>query len=254
MPDIFQRLCADPEEWNLSGAKDQIEDVEQVSSLHTKLLKGAMVSAMVYQSADMLMVNDLKPIAREHFIAYARGHFLDHGFHNALRIMFENTPEDDKELRLPIMETMLRHRSRPGYEWSPIPEETIEVLRQHSAGWWDLAVQELVSFRKTSEEEIKTVQTNLEAEYESLRGKCERQVYEIEYDTRRLLQAQANGLIDTVNSGDNLRCKHNLKIYCHAVDPRDTAWKGSQWGMRMAYECTTCQGYGYNYNCEDPPS
>jgi hypothetical protein len=61
-------------------------------------LKAVKVSAMVYKSADMMMIDDLKSCAAEPFLTYTRDHFHDHDFHSSLRTMCENISCDDTRI------------------------------------------------------------------------------------------------------------------------------------------------------------
>jgi hypothetical protein len=237
VPEIFQRLCADPDELTHDGSEDRetmnqdcVFDRSNTREPDGKSLRAVKVAAMVYKSSDMMMIDDLKSCAAEHLLTYTREHFHDHDFHGALRTMCENTSANDEGLRLPVMEIMLRNRNDPCGK-RHLHEKTIEVLREYSAGFWDLAKNEL------NEEEARW-KAKLDSNVRDYEASLRAHAYMVESDLNK----------------DDIRCKHRKKLYFQASDlglrgtTRDTNLR--QWGFAAHSTCGkhSCGGkYGNNY-------
>jgi hypothetical protein len=92
VPEVFRPLCADPDELTVVESGNEIDTMDQDLPQNISLIC-AKVAAMVYKSADMLMIDDLKSDAAMSFLSYARGSSHHHDFHDALQSMFKNTSD-----------------------------------------------------------------------------------------------------------------------------------------------------------------
>jgi len=246
VPEAFQELCADPDEWTPRGFGDEtiddeidqgdieeelnqdrpphetdhcVEDDDGMDYLqHAHLLKSAKISAMVYQSADMLMIDGLKLLAADHFLAYARQNYDNRDFHEALQTMYDSTSELDEDLRLPITKMLFRHRH------TSLPDEVIQVARDNSAGWWDFAAQML---------------SDAEEKMAKMLGEHKSQVSNQEIHYTNLARNQADRFVKGFNEGDKLRCKHRKGVKCQVI--RAQSYEGSsRFSVFILFNCERC--------------
>lgn len=157
------------------------------------------------------MIDDLKLRAANSFLAYTRVYSKTPEFHGALQSMFMNTSETDKELRGAVVEIIFQMLN-PAYRSEPQHHEmAIEVLRDHSAGWWDMAKQAV-----------------------------ERSMLDI----GKLLEKQAGLFLGRLDVRYGLRCKHNRKVRFEILAPE--SWLDNPdgvWDLSLDYDCDRCRSY-----------
>lgn len=217
VPEIFQRLCADPDDLKLNGSEegeamdqDSVSDRFNTQEVDVKSMQTAKVAAMVYKSAGMMMIDHLKSSAAEHFVTYTRDNFHDHDFHSALRTMCKNTSENDEVLRLPVMKFMLRKRNDPWGERIP-HEQTIEVLREYSAGFWDMATNELNKIEKQMKAELKKAEQKRKEEVRKMEMEWKEKLDRNTRGYENSLRDQAELIAADLNR-DDIRCKYRRKL------------------------------------------
>jgi hypothetical protein len=95
---------------------------------HVERLK---ITTLVYKTADMLGMENLKVLAAERFITDAIVHLDEMDFPQSLRLMYESTMPDDTILRLPVTQLLVKHyqavRHRPAM---------VDVIKQYELSAW----------------------------------------------------------------------------------------------------------------------
>lgn len=203
VPPVYQGLCADPDDFTDDEPGNNPTAVTRFKSLGRLERDAAKISALVYKCADIMMMDDLKSLTASQFLEYTRTHFKKKGFHDALLIMCESIGEADQGLRAPAMDIMLQQYGSAFRSEKKIPEKTVEVLKQYSAGLWDLAI---LRERNSMEEQVRL-------------------------------------FIDHLNRKPNLRCKHQKEIFFSSIKPRNSGSADGFWDISTGYTCGRCLQY-----------
>lgn len=140
VPHIYEGICADPGDLTGDEPGKNPTAVTHSDRLERWERQAANISALVYKCADVMMMDELKSITASKFMSYTRTHFRKEDFHNALQTMCESTAETDKGLRVPAMQFMIQQHALAIRSENKIPEKTVEVLKRHSAGLWEVFV------------------------------------------------------------------------------------------------------------------
>ncbi|KAK6371603.1 uncharacterized protein PV06_01370 [Exophiala oligosperma] len=101
------------------------------------------VNALMYQCADMLDFEDLKQVACRRFIDHAKLVYGMDGFEEPLRVVYESTREDDKDLRFQVTCLCIENCGLLARR-----EKTAAVVEEYNPHLWAVSVE--VNKRKMS--------------------------------------------------------------------------------------------------------
>lgn len=225
VPEIYQGVCADPEELTPNGLKIKDNDwVGQLDMNYGTAVSHARVSVMVYACADMMMIKELKSCAAKYFLTFTNHHFWHYYFHAALSTMLNIVAETDTELRIPVLELLLQKHIIPRTDSTSLPpkihDKTIAILKESSGGWWDLATQELARFEQRSK-----------AEVDAIEKKCEDKIRLSDNVVDRRVYREIHTFAKSLNETTNFRCKHNRRFTCTAE------FVTGKWRLKLQPSC-----------------
>ncbi|KAK7887592.1 hypothetical protein LTR67_009493 [Exophiala xenobiotica] len=132
LPKFYKGLIndddADEEERLRSGPIKEIDELG--------LRRPLKVNTLVYKCADMLGLDGLMHMASARFMTDAKLAFEMDGFEDPLRLLYESTRSDDRDLRFEVTCLCVEN-----HDLLEIRKKTIAVMREHEPNVWSVSVE-----------------------------------------------------------------------------------------------------------------
>lgn len=124
----------DEEEVEGSGSTQGIKSPKDIDLLD--LRRPLKVNALVYKTAEMLGIVDLKELASIRFMRDAEIAFEMDGFEEPARLLYENTSVDDRDLRFKVTQLCVEN-----YDLLEIRSKTLAILQEHEPNVWHVTAE-----------------------------------------------------------------------------------------------------------------
>ncbi|KIW19559.1 hypothetical protein PV08_00132 [Exophiala spinifera] len=142
LPNFYKKLINDSTE-DTEGEEDEEED-ETARYLdfwsrnidHRGLRTALRTNVLMYQCADMLCCERLRQLACARFLNEARLAYDLDGFDEPLRIVYESTRVDDKDLRFEVTCLCIEYS-----DLKTLPEMTAAVFEEYNPGFWNFSIE-----------------------------------------------------------------------------------------------------------------
>ena len=132
LPWFYKQLVHDDdedEEERLRGRP--FKDIDEIG-----MMRPLKVNALIYKCADMLGLEQLKEIASSRFLKDAQVAYEMDGFHDPLRLLYDNTSPDDRGLRFEVTRLCVEN-----HDLLEIRGKTVKVIEEHEPNVWNFFVE-----------------------------------------------------------------------------------------------------------------
>ena len=136
LPEFYIDLYLDDEEREDVKQEKGTRSLKEIDQLG--LRKRLNVNALVYKLAEMLGIPELQKMASNRLMCDAEVSFDMDGFEEPAQLVYENTREDDRDLRYRLTKLCVEN-----YDVLEIRPKTVAVLRDHALTGWDIIVDML---------------------------------------------------------------------------------------------------------------
>lgn len=133
-PQFYKNLYLDEEEKQDADLNEANGNEKEIDALG--LRKPLKVNALMYKTAEMLGIDDLKTLASARFMRDAEAGFEMDGFEEPARLLYESTSTDDRDLRFKVTQLCVEN-----YDVLEIRTKTLAILRQHGPNVWHVTVE-----------------------------------------------------------------------------------------------------------------
>lgn len=119
-----------------NGAEDSKNPKDTLEIDQLGLRKRLNVNALVYKGAEMLGLSGLQTMASDRFMRDAQVAFAMDGFEEPAELLYQNTREDDNDLRLKVTQLCIENHDQLGGR-----PKTVAVFQHHETKVWNVTIE-----------------------------------------------------------------------------------------------------------------